>query len=81
MSLGLGHCKIASFMPDVNVVKIEPHLNVGFGTNNRQKRPNSIGIHNKGRGNKFFNNTFVGLDTAILDEGRDTEAGGNRIVK
>ncbi len=36
-----------------------------------------IAIHNKGKNNKFTNNTFVGFDVAIKDEGKETIAQGN----
>ena len=69
-------------MGDFNNIKVEPHLNITINRspqeNNPAGRTRRIGIWNKGKGNKFYNNRFIGLDTGILDEGKDTEAEGNK---
>ena len=69
-------------MGDINNVKVEPHLHINVGRSNPSENPiertKRIGILNRGKGNKFFNNRFIGLDTGIQDEGEDTEARGNR---
>lgn len=58
-------------MIDFNAVK-NLNLNVKLGNNKR------IGILNKGKDNKFINNTFQSLDVGIQDEGKDTIAQGNK---
>lgn len=40
----------------------------------------SIGILNKGKNNKFIDNSFVGLDVGIQDEGEETYASGNKFL-
>ncbi|MDP1760268.1 MAG: hypothetical protein Q8L01_02350 [Candidatus Woesebacteria bacterium] len=40
----------------------------------------SIGILNRGKNNKFINNTFEGLDVGIQDEGESTLAVGNKFT-
>jgi len=40
----------------------------------------SIGILNRGKNNKFINNTFEGLDVGIQDEGENTFAEGNKFI-
>lgn len=61
-------------MLNVNLIeKFKLRLNVLF----RQKKSKSVGIFNKGKGNKFHNNTISGFETGIKDEGIDTEATGN----
>jgi len=45
----------------------------------RKKLPHQkIGILNKGKNNRFINNTFKNLDIGIKDEGEDTKAKGNK---
>ncbi len=58
-------------MVDFNAVK-NLNLNVKLGNNKR------VGILNKGRDNKFINNTFQNLDVGIQDEGEKTIAVGNK---
>lgn len=58
-------------MIDFNAVK-NLNLNVKLGNNKR------VGILNKGRNNKFINNTFQNLDVGIEDEGEKTVAIGNK---
>lgn len=41
-------------------------------------RARSIGILNRGKDNKFFDNKFTGLDVGIQDEGEGTIAAGNK---
>ena len=48
--------------------------------NSFQKPKVSIGILNRGKNNKFINNTFDGLDVGIQDEGENTLAVGNRFT-
>ena len=57
-------------MVDFNAVK-NFNLSVKLGNSKR------IGILNKGRDNKFINNTFQNLDVGIQDEGEKTLAVGN----
>ena len=61
----------------VENIKIKINLLLGKGNKNKE----SIGILGRGKGTKMYNNTFVGLDTAIKEEGKDAEAVGNKIVK
>ncbi len=42
------------------------------------KKGKKVGIFNKGKGSRFIDNTFVGLDVGIQDEGRNTLAKGNQ---
>lgn len=58
-------------MVDFNAVK-NLNLNVKLGNNKR------VGILNKGRDNKFIDNTFQNLDVGIQDEGEKTIAVGNK---
>ena len=58
-------------MVDFNAIK-NLNLNVKLGNNKR------VGILNKGRDNKFINNTFQNLDVGIQDEGEKTIATGNK---
>lgn len=41
----------------------------------------SVGILNRGKNNKFINNTFQNLDVGIQDEGENTLAVGNQFMK
>lgn len=41
---------------------------------------NTIGILNRGKNNTFVNNTFIGSDVAIQDEGDGTRASSNKII-
>lgn len=58
-------------MFDINGVKVSPNINIRLGNNKR------VGILNKGKDNKFINNTFSNLDVGIQDEGQSTFATGN----
>jgi len=40
----------------------------------------SIGILNRGKNNRFINNTFEGLGIGIQDEGENTLAQGNKFL-
>ncbi|OGC47697.1 hypothetical protein A2886_02890 [candidate division WWE3 bacterium RIFCSPHIGHO2_01_FULL_42_13] len=60
----------------IESVKIKINLLLG-----KDKRMGSVGILDRGRGTKMYNNTFIGLDTAIKEEGEDAEAIGNKILK
>lgn len=46
-----------------------------------RKKKESIGILNKGKDNKFIDNEFNGFDVGIKDEGKNTEARGNKFEK
>lgn len=59
-------------MFDANLIKFSPNLNIKLRNNK------IVGILNKGKNNKFINNTFQNLDVAIQDEGEDTIALGNK---
>lgn len=59
-------------MVDISVIKVSPNLNIKLGNSRR------VGILNKGKDNKFINNTFQNLDVGIQDEGQDTTAIGNK---
>lgn len=66
-------------MPDINNIKIEPHVKLSFGKkDDRTQRQNGrVGILNRGKNNKFINNRFSSLDVGIQDEGINTFAEGN----
>lgn len=50
-------------------------LNIG------RKKKESIGILNEGRDNKFIDNEFSGFNVGIKDDGKNTEARGNKFKK
>lgn len=59
-------------MVDINLVKVSPNINLKLGKSKR------VGILNKGKNNRFINNTFQNLDVGIQDEGEETAALGNK---
>lgn len=75
----------------VPILGIERALENSFGSNlldeknkeieiDNAKERKSIGILNKGKGNSFINNSFLGLDVGIQDEGEKTYASGNEFL-
>lgn len=60
--------KVVRDMFDFNAIKVEPKVNVKFGA----KKKRTVGILNKGRGNRFIKNRFSDLDVGIQDEGENT---------
>ena len=49
----------------------------GVGRNKKVTKSQRVGILNKGKNNKFINNTFSGFDVGIQDEGESSVAKGN----
>ncbi len=47
---------------------------------NTTKATKIIGILNKGKNSKFIDNSFIGLDVGIQDEGENTYASGNEFL-
>jgi len=66
-------------MFNVNLIKeLKLKISLFFG---RKKSSENAGIHDSGKGTKMYDNTIIGYETGIKEEGENAEAMGNKILK